>query len=533
MADRLIVRGAREHNLRDVNLDLPRDALIVFTGLSGSGKSSLAFDTIFAEGQRRYVESLSAYARQFLGQMDKPDVDFIEGLSPAVSIDQKSTSRNPRSTVGTITEVYDYLRLLFARIGKPHCPKCGRPISRQTPQQIVDRVLELDEGSRFQVLAPVVRGRKGEYVDLFRELQTKGFSRARVDGEVVALTEPPKLDKQRKHTIEVVVDRLTVKASARRRLTDSVETALQLGGGLVVLDFVDLPADDPHRERTFSEHLACLDDDLSFEELEPRSFSFNSPYGACPECTGIGTRMEVDPELVVPDPTRSLAEGAVAPWSGGHASEYFGRLLEALADDLGFAMDTPWEALPERGAARRSCTGTTAQVHVRYRNRYGRERAYWTTFEGAVPYVARRHAEAESDTSRERFEGFMREVPCPVCHGARLKPESLAVTLGGRSIAEISPAADRGVRGVPARPAADRAREPHRRPGAQGGQRAAAVPARRRAGLPVPRPCLRGRWPAARRSGSGSRPRSAPGSSGCCTSSTSRRSACTSGTTTG
>ena len=302
MADRLVVRGAREHNLKDVSLDLPRDAMIVFTGLSGSGKSSLAFDTIFAEGQRRYVESLSAYARQFLGQMDKPDVDFIEGLSPAVSIDQKSTSRNPRSTVGTITEVYDYLRLLYARAGRPHCPVCGRDIARQTPQQIVDRILELEAGSRFQVLAPVIRERKGEYSELFRQLQTQGFSRARVDGVVHSLAEPPTLKKQEKHTIEVVVDRLAVKSDAKRRLTDSIETALRLSSGLVTLEFVDLPEDDPHRERMFSEHLACLYDDLSFEELEPRSFSFNSPFGACPECTGLGTRMEVDPELIVVGP---------------------------------------------------------------------------------------------------------------------------------------------------------------------------------------------------------------------------------------
>jgi excinuclease ABC subunit A len=304
VADRLIVRGAREHNLQDVSVDLPRNALIVFTGLSGSGKSSLAFDTIFAEGQRRYVESLSAYARQFLGQLDKPDVDFIEGLSPAVSIDQKSTSRNPRSTVGTITEVYDYLRLLYARIGHPHCPVCGRLIARQSPQQIVDRILELELGSRFQVLAPVIRERKGEYGELFRQLQAQGYSRARIDGTVHALIEAPTLKKQEKHTIEVVVDRLAVKTVARRRLTDSIETALRLSGGLVTLDFVDLPEDDPHRERIFSEHLACLYDDLSFEQLEPRSFSFNSPFGACPDCTGLGTRLEVDPELVIPDPGR-------------------------------------------------------------------------------------------------------------------------------------------------------------------------------------------------------------------------------------
>ncbi|MFF7180441.1 excinuclease ABC subunit UvrA [Streptomyces sp. NPDC008121] len=438
MADRLIVRGAREHNLKNVSLDLPRDSLIVFTGLSGSGKSSLAFDTIFAEGQRRYVESLSSYARQFLGQMDKPDVDFIEGLSPAVSIDQKSTSRNPRSTVGTITEVYDYLRLLFARIGKPHCPECRRPISRQSPQAIVDRVLELPEGSRFQVLSPLVRERKGEFVDLFADLQTKGYSRARVDGVTVQLSEPPTLKKQEKHTIEVVVDRLTVKEGAKRRLTDSVETALGLSGGMVVLDFVDLAEDDPERERMYSEHLYCPYDDLSFEELEPRSFSFNSPFGACPDCTGIGTRMEVDPELIVPDPDKSLDEGAIHPWSHGHTREYFGRLIGGLSQALGFRTDIAYAGLPQR-AKKALMHGHKTQVEVRYRNRYGRERAYTTpAFEGAVSFVKRRHSEAESDSSRERFEGYMREVPCPTCEGTRLKPIVLAVTVMERSIAEVS-----------------------------------------------------------------------------------------------
>ncbi|MFD7425410.1 excinuclease ABC subunit UvrA [Streptomyces californicus] len=438
MADRLIVRGAREHNLKNVSLDLPRDSLIVFTGLSGSGKSSLAFDTIFAEGQRRYVESLSSYARQFLGQMDKPDVDFIEGLSPAVSIDQKSTSRNPRSTVGTITEVYDYLRLLFARIGKPHCPECHRPISRQSPQAIVDKVLGLPEGSRFQVLSPLVRERKGEFVDLFADLQTKGYSRARVDGETIQLAEPPTLKKQEKHTIEVVVDRLTVKDSAKRRLTDSVETALGLSGGMVVLDFVDLPEDDPERERMYSEHLYCPYDDLSFEELEPRSFSFNSPFGACPDCTGIGTRMEVDPELIVPDEEKSLDEGAIHPWSHGHTKEYFGRLIGALSEALGFRTDIPWAGLPQR-AKKALLYGHKIQTEVRYRNRYGRERAYTTpAFEGAVQFVKRRHTEAESDSSRERFEGYMREVPCPTCEGTRLKPIVLAVTVMEKSIAEVS-----------------------------------------------------------------------------------------------
>ncbi|MCT2587002.1 excinuclease ABC subunit UvrA [Actinophytocola gossypii] len=443
MADRLVVRGAREHNLRGVNIDLPRNSMIVFTGLSGSGKSSLAFDTIFAEGQRRYVESLSAYARQFLGQMDKPDVDFIEGLSPAVSIDQKSTSRNPRSTVGTITEVYDYLRLLFARAGKPHCPRCGEPISRQTPQQIVDQVLAMESGSRFQVLAPVVRGRKGEYVDLFSQLQSQGYSRARVDGQVHTLAEPPKLKKQEKHDIAVVIDRLTVKASAKRRLTDSVETALRLADGLVELEFVDLPENDPHRIRGFSEHLACPNGHaLTIEDLEPRSFSFNSPYGACPVCTGIGVRQEVDPELVVPDDELSLADGAIAPWAGGQTAEYFTRLLTSLAESVGFRMDVPWRRLPAK-AQKAVLHGTPDQVHVRYRNRYGRERSYYANFEGVIPFLERRQEQTESEYMRDKYEGYMREVPCPACQGTRLKPEILAVTLehrehGARSIAEVS-----------------------------------------------------------------------------------------------
>ncbi|MEV0429073.1 excinuclease ABC subunit UvrA [Micromonospora sp. NPDC050495] len=437
MADRLIIRGAREHNLRDVSLDLPRDALIVFTGLSGSGKSSLAFDTIFAEGQRRYVESLSSYARQFLGQMDKPDVDFIEGLSPAVSIDQKSTSRNPRSTVGTITEVYDYLRLLFARVGEPHCPICGERISKQSPQQIVDRVLAMAEGTRFMVLAPVVRGRKGEYVDLFAELQAKGYARARVDGVVHPLTEPPKLKKQEKHTIEVVIDRLSVKPGAKRRLTDSVEAALGLSGGIVLLDFVDLAEDDPDRERRYSEHLACPNDHpLAIEDLEPRVFSFNAPYGACPECTGLGTKKEVDPELVIPDPERTLREGAIQPWATGHNLEYFLRLLEALGEAEHFDVDTPWRALPSR-AQKTILHGSDDQVHVRYRNKYGRERSYYTGFEGVMQWIERRHGDTESEWSRDKYEGYMRDVPCAACGGARLKPEVLAVTLAGKSIAEV------------------------------------------------------------------------------------------------
>ncbi|WP_067973591.1 excinuclease ABC subunit UvrA [Mycolicibacter icosiumassiliensis] len=442
MADRLIVKGAREHNLRSVDLDLPRDALIVFTGLSGSGKSSLAFDTIFAEGQRRYVESLSAYARQFLGQMDKPDVDFIEGRSPAVSIDQKSTNRNPRSTVGTITEVYDYLRLLYARAGTPHCPVCGERIARQTPQQIVDQVLAMDEGLRFQVLAPVVRTRKGEFADLFEKLNTQGYSRVRVDGVVHSLTDPPKLKKQEKHDIEVVVDRLTVKESAKQRLTDSVETALGLADGIVVLEFVDREEHHPHREQRFSEKLACPNGHaLSVDDLEPRSFSFNSPYGACPECAGLGIRKEVDAELVVPDPDRTLAEGAVVPWSMGPTSEYFTRMMASLGEAMGFDVDTPWRKLPAK-ARKAILEGSDEQVHVRYRNRYGRTRSYYTDFEGVMAFLQRKMEQTESEQMKERYAGFMRDVPCPECAGTRLKPEILAVTLaagdyGSKSIAQV------------------------------------------------------------------------------------------------
>ncbi|MDQ2756499.1 MAG: excinuclease ABC subunit UvrA [Actinomycetota bacterium] len=441
-----MVRGAREHNLKDISVELPRDSLIAFTGLSGSGKSSLAFDTIFAEGQRRYVESLSAYARQFLGQMDKPDVDFIEGLSPAVSIDQKSTNRNPRSTVGTITEVYDYLRLLFARAGRPHCPVCGEPITRQSPQQIVDQLLELPDRTRFQVLAPVVQARKGEFVDLFAELQTKGFSRARVDGEVISLSDPPKLEKQYKHTIEVVVDRLVAKGDdtgAKRRLTDSVETALRLAAGVLLVEFVDRPGNDESdpdavRERRFSETMACPNNHpIAIDEIEPRSFSFNSPFGACPTCTGIGTELEVDPELLVPDPDLSVAQGAIAPWAQGSGSaEYFQNVMHALAKDLKFSVDAPWASLPAR-AKEALLHGQNYKVHVQYRNRYGRDRSYTTGFEGVVPFVKRRHAETDSEWSRERYEGYMRQVPCPTCKGARLKPEILAVHVGGRSISEI------------------------------------------------------------------------------------------------
>ena len=436
MHDQLVIQGAREHNLKDVSLTLPRDAMIVFTGLSGSGKSSLAFDTIFAEGQRRYVESLSSYARQFLGQMDKPDVDFIEGLSPAVSIDQKSTSRNPRSTVGTITEIHDYLRLLYARAGIAHCPQCGARIQAQTPQQIVDRVRTMDDGTRFQVLSPVVRGRKGEYQDLLDELKADGYTRAIIDGEAVRLENAPKLEKKLKHTIEVVIDRLVVRSGIRQRLTDSVETALRLSDGLVVIDCVDLDEADPARRRRFSEKRACPNDHpLSLDEIEPRTFSFNAPYGACPDCTGLGFRNEVDPELVVPDEELSLVEGAVGVWSTNF--KYHKRLLESLAAELGFDMSTPWKDLPKK-AKDAVLYGKDYEVQVKFRNRWGRERSYTTGFEGAVAYIERKKEETESEWVTEKLDGYMRQVPCPSCHGARLKPEVLAVTVGGLSIAQLS-----------------------------------------------------------------------------------------------
>jgi excinuclease ABC subunit A len=431
--DRLVIHGAREHNLKNLHLELPRNKLIVFTGLSGSGKSSLAFDTIYAEGQRRYVESLSAYARQFLGQMEKPDVDFIEGLSPAISIDQKSGSRNPRSTVGTITEIYDYLRVLYARIGKPHCPKCGRPIGRQTPDQIVDQVMSLPEGTRFQVLAPVVRGRKGEYERLLKDLARKGFARARIDGEVRDLSEPIRLDRYYKHDIEVVVDRLVAKPDIRRRVADSVETALELSEGLAALA---VQTDGKEEMVTFSEKLACTFDGLSFDELQPRNFSFNSPYGACTTCDGLGIRLEVDPELVVPDPDLSIREGAVTPFASARL-EYWNRVLEATADAHGFSLDTPWRRLSAR-AKEIILYGSDQDIYIRYRNRYGRQRAYYTTYEGAIPVIERRHDETDSDYARARYEQYMREVPCRSCKGARLRPESLAVTVGNRNIAELT-----------------------------------------------------------------------------------------------
>lgn len=433
------VQGARENNLKNVDLTIPRDAMVVFTGLSGSGKSSLAFDTIFAEGQRRYVESLSSYARMFLGQVDKPDVDFIEGLSPAVSIDQKSTSKNPRSTVGTITEIYDYMRLLWARIGHPHCPECGEEITQQTPQQIVDILQEYPERTRLQILAPVVSARKGEFVDLFKDLLTQGYSRARVDGETVQLSDPPKLAKQYKHTIEVVVDRIVIKDGIHQRLTDSIETALKLADGRVLIDFVDREQDDPERTRSFSENLACPNNHpLQIDTIEPRSFSFNSPFGACSACDGIGSRLEVDTELLVPNPDLTLGEGAIAPWSQGKATtEYWLRLLAGLGEELGFDLNTPFKDLPAKTRAA-ILDGKDYKVEVSYRNRFGRERRYTSGFEGVKAYIKRKHEETESDFARDRYEQYMRQVACPSCGGARLNPTILGVKVGGKSIADIT-----------------------------------------------------------------------------------------------
>ena len=433
------VQGARENNLKNVDLTIPRDAMVVFTGLSGSGKSSLAFDTIFAEGQRRYVESLSSYARMFLGQVDKPDVDFIEGLSPAVSIDQKSTSKNPRSTVGTITEIYDYMRLLWARVGHAHCPECGEEITKQTPQQIVDTLMGYPERTRVQVLAPVVSARKGEFVDLFKDLLTQGYSRARVDGQTVQLSDPPKLAKQYKHTIEVVVDRIVIKDGINQRLTDSVETALRLADGRLLIDFVDEADDSPERTRSFSENLACPNNHpLQIDTIEPRAFSFNSPFGACQACDGIGSRLEVDEELLIPNPELSLGEGAIAPWSQGKATtEYWLRLLAGLGEELGFDLNTPWNKLSAK-VQKAILSGKDFKVEVSYRNRFGRERRYTSGFEGVKAYIKRKHAETESDFARDRYEQYMRQVACPSCRGARLNPTILGVKVGQKSIAEVT-----------------------------------------------------------------------------------------------
>ena len=435
---KITIQGAREHNLKNVDLAIPRNRMVVFTGLSGSGKSSLAFDTLFAEGQRRYVESLSAYARQFLGQMDKPDVDFIEGLSPAVSIDQKTTNRNPRSTVGTITEIYDYLRLLFARTGIPHCPECGEPVASQTPQQIVDTLLGYPERTRFQILAPVVKGRKGEFVDMIELLRSDGYARALIDGEMTQLSDDIKLTKQKKHTIEVVVDRLVVKDGIRQRLTDSVETALKLANGSIVIDFVDEEEGSPARRQPFSEHRSCPNGHtLELDEVEPRTFSFNAPYGACPACTGLGFKLEIDPDLIISDPDKSLADGVIEPWSGTKmTSQYYGHILEGLAKEMGFSMKTPWKGLPD-DVKHDILYGHDFKVNVSYRNRWGRLREYSTGFEGVIRTLMRRHDETDSQSMREYYESYMREVPCQVCHGRRLKPEVLAVTVDGKSIFDV------------------------------------------------------------------------------------------------
>jgi excinuclease ABC subunit A len=432
---KLSIKGARVHNLKNLNLEIPRDALIVFTGLSGSGKSSLAFDTIFAEGQRRYVESLSAYARQFLGQVDRPDVDFIEGLSPAVSIDQKSTNRNPRSTVGTITEIHDYLRLLWARIGVPHCHICGEVISKQTPQAIVDQLLTLPDGTRFQLLAPIVQQKKGEFQDLFASLQSQGYARAVVDGETVVLTEAKPLKKSFKHDISVVVDRLAIKSDVISRLTDSVETALKLADGRIIVDFVD-----DGKQRTFSERLSCPNEhDIALSEIEPRTFSFNAPFGSCPACSGLGVKMAVDSQLVIGDEAASINEGVLLPWStqGKGLYSYFVRLLDGLTQDLDFSLDTAWQDLPEE-VQDAILNGNDFEVQVKWRSKYGREMRYTSGFEGVLPYVERRYLEADSDWARGKWSEFLREIPCPECDGSRLRPEVLAVKVHDKSIHDVA-----------------------------------------------------------------------------------------------
>jgi len=437
--DAIVVRGARQHNLKNIDVTIPRDKLVVITGVSGSGKTSLALDTLYAEGQRRYVESLSAYARQFLGQMDKPDVDYIEGLSPAISIDQRSGSRNPRSTVATVTEVYDYMRLLWARVGRPHCPKCGRPISQQTVEQMVDQVMTLPEGTRLLVLAPLVRGRKGEHQKVFEDIQKAGYVRARVDGEVVELLETPELDKYRKHTIEAVVDRLTVRPGAEVRLADSLETAVKLSGGLAVVAPAPAAGEEPptFEELLFSQSYACPDCGVSLEELQPRLFSFNSPFGACPACDGLGVKMEIDPDLVIPDRRKSIDDGAVAPWASPTAGWYHAK-LEAVARHFGFSTGVPVGDLDPKFLDIILYGAGDTVFRFRYENAYGQMREYEGTYEGVIPNLERRYRESDSDAAREWIEEFMSSSPCPACGGARLKPASLAVTVGSRSIAQAA-----------------------------------------------------------------------------------------------
>ncbi len=428
--ENIIVKGAREHNLKDIDLTIPRDKLVVFTGLSGSGKSSLAFDTIYAEGQRRYVESLSAYARQFLGQMDKPDIDYIEGLSPAVSIDQKTTSKNPRSTVGTVTEIYDYLRLLFARVGIPHCPICGRVISKQSPDQIVGHILAMPEGTRAQIIAPIVKGRKGEFAKLLEDLRAEGFSRVRVDGAVRTLDEDIPLDKKYKHTLEVVIDRIKLREGVRSRLTDSVETALRIAQGTVTI------APEGGEEVTYSQALACPEHDISLDDLQPRDFSFNAPYGACPDCSGLGSRLEVDPRALVPDQTLTLAEGAISAFGAG--SNYYPQLLAAVALHIGVDVDTPWEDLPKSAQEIFLYGLGDERVRVDYLTRSGRQTHWFSKWEGAVSEVMRKHEETDSELVRAKMEQYMAQIPCKTCGGARLKPEILAVTVGDKNIYEVT-----------------------------------------------------------------------------------------------
>ena len=522
---RAVVHGAREHNLKDVTVRLPRNKLICITGLSGSGKSSLAFDTIYAEGQRRYVESLSAYARQFLQMMEKPDVDSIDGLSPAISIDQKTTSRNPRSTVGTVTEIYDYLRLLYARVGRPHCPVCGRPVAGQSLDAIVDQVLRLEEGTKFTVNAPVVRDRKGEFKDVLEELRADGFTRVKVDGEQRLLEEEIVLDKKFKHAIEVIVDRLVMKADLRQRLAQSIETAAGLADGLVAVDVVDTG-----EQMLFSENFACPDHGVSLPELEPRIFSFNSPHGACPRCTGLGAQLEVDPDLVVPDPRLSIGEGALVPWSV-MSSNFYESVIQAIADRYEIDLETPWNELPEEQRDRFLHGTDGERVYVQYRNRMGRKRSYMLSFEGIVKSLERRYRETDSAQIRERIEEYMSFRACPDCGGARLKPEVLAVTVGERNIHEFTRMSVTARARVPRRARADGGRAADRRADRQGDPRAADVPRRRRRRLPHARPRRARRCRAARRSGCASRRRSARSSSACSTSSTSRRSGSTSATT--
>ena len=435
--DKLVIKGARVHNLKNLNLEIPKNAMVVFTGLSGSGKSSLAFDTIFAEGQRRYVESLSAYARQFLGQVDRPDVDFIEGLSPAVSIDQKSTNRNPRSTVGTITEIHDYLRLLWARIGVPHCAECGEKITKQTAQQIVDQIMQFKTGTKYQILAQIVDQKKGEFSDLFRELISQGFARAVVDGEVIQLTDAKPLKKTFKHDISVVIDRLVAKDDITQRLTDSVETALKVANGRLTIDFVDVKGAGKYRN--FSEKMSCPNEHtLALTEIEPRTFSFNAPFGACPKCSGLGIKMAVDKELIIGDVSESINGGVIRPWStqGKGLFTYYTRLLTGLAKDLDFSLNTPWQDLPEE-IQDAVLYGNNFEVQMKWKNKYGRELKYTTGFEGALNYIERKYLEADNDWARGKWSEYLRETPCPDCNGARLRPEVLAVKVGNSSIADV------------------------------------------------------------------------------------------------